>query len=266
MDQFIFRNFGATLTSIATKIHVQTDVKDLILKHLSVALNNFIDELIEDVNITKEEVKEKCMGVKKEKKKCSGLNSKGGACRNCALPGLTCCKSHATQKKETVKCAGLNSKGGVCRNCALPDSTLCKSHTNKVPKKTNKCIGLTSKGGPCRNCALPDSDMCKTHSMKKCNTEACVNNALPDADTCKTHATKTVRPSKARPKVKQLLVHNHLPGEPSNQCQLCESHGDIMNPSIVEEKYEVTDSQNVPIAERLQTIMKSARWADEEDW
>lgn len=271
MDQYILKHFGATLCSIATKINVETDVKDLILKHLSSALNNFIDELITDVNMTKEEVKEKCMGVKKEKVKCSGLNSKGGPCRNCALPGSAMCKSHTTKKKEIKKCTGLNSKGGPCRNCARPDTDLCKSHATKVPKKVEKCIGLTSKGGPCRNCALPDSDKCKTHTIKKCddhNTkgEACRNNALPESEKCKTHTEKVSKPSRSKPKVKQTLSHNHPPGEGSNTCQLCESHGDILNPAISEEEYEITDSQNMSVPERVQTMIKSARWADEEDW
>ena len=119
-----------------------------------------------------------------------------------------------------------------------------KSSKAELPQ----CSGLTAKGGQCQHKAFDESGLCRIH-QKKANG--------PN--------TEGVAPSKAKktkePKKKGLPapVHTHEVGESSNQCGLCESHGNPMNPELPSTTFE-SDG----LADRLKALIMAEGEPEEE--
>lgn len=118
-----------------------------------------------------------------------------------------------------------------------------------VKKKTlPQCSGLTAKGGQCTHKAFDESGLCRIH-QKKANG--------PN--------TEGVAPSKEKktkePKKKGLPapVHTHEVGESSMQCELCESHGNPMNPKLPSATFESDD-----LADRLKALIMAEGEPEEE--
>ena len=114
-----------------------------------------------------------------------------------------------------------------------------------VKKKSAKealpqCSGHTAKGGQCQHKAFDESGLCRIHQKKV---------------TSKTVTTKEPKEKKKESKkVKKgpPPEHLHEVGESSDQCGLCESHGNPMNPELPSTEFE-SDG----LADRLKALIMS---------
>jgi len=80
------------------------------------------------------------------------------------------------------------------------------------------CQGVTGKGTQCRNRASPDSCYCRMHSGER----------------------KSVVKVRKEPRVSKKLKkvqpeHTHVGG---GMCMLCETHGDVMDPTLPDAEFE----------------------------
>ncbi len=102
----------------------------------------------------------------------------------------------------------------------------------KIPRVP--CIGVTGKGTPCRNGAQVGHEYCRMHGDRP---------------------AKEVKPKKLKkePKPKKIQPeHTHLLGEtPTEACPLCDTHGDVMDPTLPEAKFE----SDVSIEDRLRILL-----------
>ena len=114
-----------------------------------------------------------------------------------------------------------------------------------VKKKSAKealpqCSGHTAKGGQCQHKAFDESGLCRIHQKKV---------------TSKTATTKEPKEKKKKePKKKKgpPPEHLHEVGASSDQCGLCESHGNPMNPELPSTEFE-SDG----LADRLKALIMS---------
>jgi hypothetical protein len=91
----------------------------------------------------------------------------------------------------------------------------------QTQKKKDPCQGVTGKGTPCRNGALPGTEHCRMHSREP-------------------------KPKKIQPE------HTHGIGEePLEPCPLCETHGDVMDPTLPDAGFEEVDD----VTERLRELL-----------
>ena len=119
--------------------------------------------------------------------------------------------------------------------------SLLEKNTTAPPKKKSsreerqQCCGLTAKGTQCKNKAINDG-RCKMHLNQ--------NEEQPG----------TSQPKQKKKKKQKALAptHTHMPGEvPTVYCRLCETHGDILDPTLPYRKFVVT-SETVIEPEPLQ--------------
>ncbi len=114
-------------------------------------------------------------------------------------------------------------------------------------KKTAKaelpqCSGLTAKGGQCQHKAFDESGLCRIHQKK--------------ADGSNSKAVTTKEPKEKKKKEPKKAKkgpapeHTHEVGESSEQCGLCESHGNPMNPELPSATFE-SDG----LADRLKALI-----------
>lgn len=90
----------------------------------------------------------------------------------------------------------------------------------KKPRaEREQCCALTAKGTQCKNKAVDDGK-CKMH----------INQGE------KTIEPKVKKQKKTKPKPP---THNHPPGLRTAYCQLCETHGDIMDPELPNREFEI---------------------------
>ena len=102
----------------------------------------------------------------------------------------------------------------------------------KVPKVP--CKGVTGKGTACRNSAQPGHEYCRMHGER------------PPKPEKPKRAKKEPKPKKIQPE------HTHGIGEvPEGVCPLCETHGDVMDPTLPEATFE----GDVYIEERLRRLL-----------
>jgi hypothetical protein len=125
----------------------------------------------------------------------------------------------------------------------------------KVPVEKQKCTACTSKKEPCKFSALKGEVFCKRH-LRAAQEEA--DPAAPKEKPVKKAAAKAEQP-----------VHTHsLTENAKGECELCESHGNPLEP---EAEFEVVGeaSGSPPVkpmtaAERLAAILADSDDEDEE--
>jgi hypothetical protein len=107
------------------------------------------------------------------------------------------------------------------------------------------CPSLTGKKTPCKNRCLPGSDKCHLHAV-----------TLPGG------VPKPPKvPKEKKSKVKEQPAHNHAPlVAPEAPCQLCETHGDALNPGLPSISFESETLQ-----ERLARIMATEEAESDEE-
>jgi hypothetical protein len=100
-------------------------------------------------------------------------------------------------------------------------------------KKKDPCQGVTGKGTPCRNGALPGTCYCRMHSREPKEAK-------------QPRQKKEPKPKKIQPE------HTHPIGEePTEPCPLCETHGDVMDPTLPDAGFEEVDD----VTERLRELL-----------
>jgi hypothetical protein len=100
------------------------------------------------------------------------------------------------------------------------------------------CEGITGKGTPCNNRATPGSKCCKMHSGTR---------VVVEKKEKKKREKKDVKPKKIQPE------HMHGIGEiPSEPCELCLMHGDVLDPELPNAGFEGDD-----ITDRLRRLLES---------
>jgi hypothetical protein len=100
-----------------------------------------------------------------------------------------------------------------------------------------KCKGVTGKGIACRNKAIPGEECCRLHHDRPTKIKK---------DPPKERITKTKKTARIHPR------HNHSIGEkPLVLCPLCESHGDVLDPCMLESTYKIVEARRL--------------WCEEED-
>ena len=126
-----------------------------------------------------------------------------------------------------------------------------KAPTKKKSSKVElpQCSGLTAKGGQCTHKAFDESGLCRIH-QKKANGKA---NVTKEPKEKKKKEPKKVK--KGPPP-----EHTHEVGESSDQCGLCESHGNPMNPELPSTTFE-SDG----LAERLKALIMAEGEPEDEE-
>lgn len=129
-----------------------------------------------------------------------------------------------------------------------------KEKAARQPKADKKpCTGLTSKGGPCKFAALGDSDLCGIHQRK---SEGGGGDPKPKAE--KVPREKKTKPKKVDPK------HTHPLTEESEDCDLCQTHGNVLVAKMPDTKFEAVTEDEVSIKDRLKAILAEASDGEEE--
>jgi hypothetical protein len=140
-------------------------------------------------------------------------------------------------------------KAKVERKPRTPKDPNAPPKPAKVAKEDRPiCPSLTGKKTPCKNRCLPGSDKCHLHCVTLPTGEPKPPRAprVPKAESEKV-TKKSAKKSKVQPS------HNHAPlVAPDAPCQLCDSHGDAMNPGAPSVQFESQSLQ-----ERLRAIIQS---------
>ena len=122
--------------------------------------------------------------------------------------------------------------------------SLLEKNTTAPPKKKSsreerqQCCGITAKGTQCKNKAIQD-DKCKMHLNQNQEQQG------------------TSQPKQKKQKKQKVLppTHTHMPGEvPTVYCRLCETHGDILDPTLPYRKFVVT-SETIIEPEPVQELV-----------
>jgi len=130
----------------------------------------------------------------------------------------------------------------------LQKSRESKPRVPKAPKAEKKaCTGLTSKGGPCKFAALGDSELCGIHQRK---AEGGGSEPKPRVE--KVPKEKKVKAKKVDPK------HSHPLTEESEDCELCQTHGNVMDKKMPDATFEAVTEDEVSIKDRLKAILAAS--------
>lgn len=155
----------------------------------------------------------------------------------------------------------------VAKDYSLPLEELKEKYLGEdieVPKKVKKvkepketgdkkmCTGLTAKGHPCKFAAVEGGCLCGIHLRKE------------SGEPRKVKEPKESKEPKKVKKVKTVPEHNHKPEEPSDNCVLCESHGDGLKPELTNAEFEAVEEEGKSIQDRLRAILAKAE-EDPED-
>ena len=123
----------------------------------------------------------------------------------------------------------------------------------KKPKEEKRpCTGQTTKG-QCKFAAMPGSDLCGIHQRK--------------ADGVKTEKKPKVdgeeKPKKT-PKTKATdPKHTHPLTEESEDCELCSTHGNVMNPELPKQDFEEAEARAKLVWAKMKAEKKEETKAEE---
>ena len=130
-----------------------------------------------------------------------------------------------------------------------------KKRVIKEKPQEQMCTGTTAKGGPCKFVAKCNG-LCGIHARKQ---NAPVTEGVP-APVAKPKTKKEPKKAPEPPK------HNHpLNEESENECMVCETQGNIMNPGLTKAEFEAVADEGKSIQERLKAILANADQDEDED-
>jgi hypothetical protein len=128
--------------------------------------------------------------------------------------------------------------------------------TPKVPKAPKEekrpCIGQTTKG-QCKFAAMPGSDLCGIHQRK---ADGVKSEKKPKVDG-EEKPKKTPKTKATDPK------HTHPLTEESEDCELCSTHGNVMNPELPKQDFEEAEEARAKEAEERAKIVWAKMKAEE---
>jgi hypothetical protein len=123
---------------------------------------------------------------------------------------------------------------------------------------SNLCTARTAKGAPCKYKPQRGSCVCKIHASKAAGDEQ-VHPAEPEIPKKKKKAPKKVKAPAPE--------HTHALTEdlsPDNVCQLCDTHGSVLDPGMPEAEFELADDEP-DLAARLKAILSGEEDPEEEE-
>jgi len=124
-----------------------------------------------------------------------------------------------------------------------------KRRVTKPKEPVEKCSCKTIKGTPCKNSCLDGKTVCAKHE-KQIETSASGKEPLVSK-----------KPRVKKPIVKKIVpMHNHPIGESPRDgvmCELCETHGDILDPDMPDAEFEVVPVNGQTLEERLRIMLES---------
>jgi hypothetical protein len=118
------------------------------------------------------------------------------------------------------------------------------------------CTALTAKGAPCKYKPQKGSCVCKIHASKA--------EVHPRPEEPPKAPAKKKTPKKTKAPVPE---HTHALTEdlsPDNVCQLCDTHGSVLDPGMPEAEFELADDEP-DLAARLKAILSGEDDLEEED-
>jgi hypothetical protein len=129
-----------------------------------------------------------------------------------------------------------------------PPAAFPQPKAPQVP--TNLCTAKTAKGAPCKYKPQKGSCVCKIHASKVQEPPPSEPKEVPEVP----------KKKKAAKKVKAAVPeHTHALTEdlsPDNVCQLCDTHGSVLDPKMPEVEFELADDLDEPdLAARLKAIL-----------
>jgi hypothetical protein len=133
-----------------------------------------------------------------------------------------------------------------------PPASLPQPKPTQVPS-TNLCTARTAKGAPCKYRPQKGSCVCKIHAAKAAGDEQV---HPPEPEEVPKTSKKKKTPKKAKAAAPE---HSHALTEdlsPDNVCQLCDTHGSVLDPGMPEAEFELADDLEEPdLAARLKAIL-----------
>tara|TARA_B110000014_G_scaffold8056_1_gene5757 strand:- start:2108 stop:2770 length:663 start_codon:yes stop_codon:yes gene_type:complete len=153
----------------------------------------------------------------------------------------------------------------------------------------NQCTALTAKGSRCKKGCLDGTNTCKMHANKTGTLppeNVCVNDYTEDNNNdneTPNQSSQSNGGTRPRPKLKPKLKsksggkksvskkpdppkHNHLPGEiPTEPCELCDTHGDVTDPDLINTEYEEVNVGGKSIEERLLEVIENESMREDDD-
>jgi hypothetical protein len=119
------------------------------------------------------------------------------------------------------------------------------------------CTARTAKGAPCKYRPQKGSCVCKIHAAKAAGDEQV---HPPEPEEARDEQVHPPKKKKAAKKVKAPAPeHTHALTEdlsPDNVCQLCDTHGSVLDPGMPEAEFELADDLEEPdLAARLKAIL-----------
>jgi len=128
------------------------------------------------------------------------------------------------------------------------------------PPTATLCTARTAKGAPCKYKPQRGSCVCKIHASKSEAPEPAEPEEIPPKKKKKT-PKKTKAPAPE---------HTHALTEdlsPDNVCQLCDTHGSVLDPGMPEAEFELADDEP-DLAARLKAILSGEEetLAEDEDF
>ena len=109
------------------------------------------------------------------------------------------------------------------------------------------CTARTAKGAPCKYRPQKGSCVCKIHASK-------TQEAPPEPEEVPKASKKKKTPKKTKAPAPE---HTHALTEdlsPDNVCQLCDTHGSVLDPGMPEAEFELVDEEP-DLAARLKAIL-----------
>jgi len=153
----------------------------------------------------------------------------------------------------------------------------------------NQCTALTAKGSRCKKGCLDGTNTCKMHANKTVTLppeNVCVNDYAEDNNNdneTPNQSSQSNGGTRPRPKLKPKLKsksggkksvskkpdppkHNHLPGEiPTEPCELCDTHGDVTDPDLINTEYEEVNVGGKSIEEHLLEVIENESMCEDDD-
>jgi hypothetical protein len=127
------------------------------------------------------------------------------------------------------------------------------------PPTATLCTARTAKGAPCKYKPQRGSCVCKIHASKSED---------PPRDEIPTEILPPPKKKKTPKKVKAPAPeHTHALTEdlsPDNVCQLCDTHGSVLDPGMPEAEFELADDEP-DLAARLKAILSEEPLEDPEE-
>ena len=143
----------------------------------------------------------------------------------------------------------------------VPTPVMAKvPRTPRVPKEkpeVQKCSGLTAKGGPCTFVAKCDG-LCGIH-LRKANAPPKEPKAAGEPKKKGGRKPKDVQPKAEVPQ------HTHGLTEEAEDCVVCETQGNVMNPNLTKAEFEAVADDGKSIQDRLAAILANAEQDDDEE-